>query len=99
MACIVKEAADCAINFHMKSLTDLGKEFILAKEEVEQDLIKELGKIDPLFEISSWMQCNITGSTPIYKLEAVTPRTYFSENIRKQPLDDDSKLAENSSKL
>jgi len=88
LACIVKEAAECAINFHTKSLANLGESYSLEKKE-------KLSKIDPLFELSSWVQCNMNDEQKIFKVETFRPRTYFSENIPKQKVDENVRYAEN----
>lgn len=59
-------------------------------------ITKELDKIDPLFEISSWVQCNMSDLQKIEKVERNHPRTFFSENIRYQVVNEEMTRAQNS---
>lgn len=61
-----------------------------------QALIEELDKIDPLFEISSWVQCNMSDLQKIEKVERNHPRSFFSENIRYQVVNEEMMRAQNS---
>jgi hypothetical protein len=74
----VKEAATCAINYHIDKIPDLDL-------ESRKRLTESLDKIDPLLEISSWIQNAMNEEPKIEKLQVDDPKTFFTENIIPGP--------------
>lgn len=74
----VKEAATCAINFHMDKIPDLDP-------DSRKRLTESLDKIDPLLEISSWIQNAMNEDPKIEKLLEDEPKTFYTENINPGP--------------
>jgi hypothetical protein len=74
----VKEAATCAINYHLAMIPDLDRETCNRFRD-------SLDKIDPLLEISSWIQNAMNDEPKIEKLQIDDPKTFFTENINPGP--------------
>jgi hypothetical protein len=74
----VKEAGTCAINYHLDKIPDLDP-------ETRKRFNESLDKIDPLLEISSWIQNAMNDESKIEKLQVDDPKTFFTENINPGP--------------
>lgn len=85
----VKGASQFIINYHIDKITEM-------EPETKTRLYESLDKIDPLLEVSSWIQNAMEDSKILSKIEPETPRSFFTENIkqmfRNKP---DQKTAEN----
>ena len=74
----VKEAGACAIDYHIVKIPDLD-------QETRKRFTESLDKIDPLLEISSWIQNAMNDELKIEKLQVENPKTFFTENISPGP--------------